>query len=231
MPKDYKKKVITAFSKQKCPNAYIYILSDEDKKFATTKLQPQSLGNDKKYMARLVALNLLEEFGFTDATRKKVVLKPIPAPPIPPAPAALPLKPKTDTMDASDPLNIMNSSQWENYVSSLSGVPAIGKDKTTIGETLKAATWGTIKDKAKNNIAALYYAKKEHDTWGEGKNGQILFASGKGTVALKNNQLEAVTGIAPSYKTLNSGSEELDKPEQKSLEKFVDQIRRCLKNL
>lgn len=231
MPKDYKKKVITAFSKQKCPNAYIYRLTDEDKKFAVEKAKAQGLVNDMKYMRRLVALNLLEEFGFTDATRKKVVLKPIPAPPIPPAPAALPLKPKTDTMDAADPLNIMNSSQWENYVSSLSGVPAIGKDKTTIGETLKAATWGTIKDKFKNNIAALYYAKKEHDTWGEGKNGQILFASGKGTVALKNNQLEAVTGIAPSYKTLNSGSKELDKPEQESLEKFVDQIRRCLMNL
>ena len=229
MPNDYKKKLLNAFSKEKCPNAYCYKLSDDEKKFEAEK--PRStvgLVNEKVYMRRLVALNLLEEFGFTDDTRKKISSKPLPLAPIPPAPPILPIKPTVDAIDPNNSINIMNNVHWSNYLDSLSGVPPIGKDLTSAGATILKSLTDSFEEKIIDNFT-LGGIFSERKTWGEGQNGQILFGSGRSTYALKNNQFDEVKGIAPTFKSMNNGTKVLDSTEQQSLEKFVDQIRQCLK--
>jgi len=122
----------------------------------------------------------------------------------------------------------MNNVHWSNYLDSLSGVPPIGKDLTSAGATILKSLTDSFEEKIIDNFT-LGGIFSERKTWGEGQNGQILFGSGRSTYALKNNQFDEVKGIAPTFKSMNNGTKVLDSTEQQSLEKFVDQIRQCLK--
>ena len=171
------------------------------------------------YLNRLIALNLWEEFGFTDDNRKEIICNPsfklgeILSP-------KKPAKPKADKMDADDQENIMNELCWNNYVKSLSGIPPIssGSLLKSIGNYLLDGV------KAKDPTAGA----RERKIWGEGKNGQILFGTGKTTYALENNEFKPVKGIEPNIKISNDIS--ADDPAQKAIENFVMRIQEKLRN-
>ena len=218
MPKDYQSHLLTAASKDKCPNARCYKFTDEEKKLAA-RIDIMNVNDPSfTYLNRLIALNLLEEFGFTDDNRKEIVCNPsfklgeILSP-------KKPAKPKADKMDANDQENIMNELCWNNYVKSLSGIPPIssGSLLKSIGNYLLDGV------KAKDPTAGA----RERKIWGEGKNGQILFGTGKTTYALENNEFKPVKGIEPNIKISNDIS--ADDPAQKAIENFVMRIQEKLR--
>ena len=212
MPKDYKKKVLTAFSKAKSGIEF----SDEDKELnGLMELSDDGI----KYMRRQVVMNLLEEFGFKDDMRRPIQIDGNILP-------SVPAKPDGDNMDEGNGNSIMNDECWNNYVNSLSGVPPLGKDLTAVGGALLNAVSSGLE--AEKNKLTFWKGAAEIKTWGEGKNGQILFGSGKDTYALKDNQFEKVESLKSSITSLSDASDGLDDDDKKSLQGFVEQLRDVL---
>jgi hypothetical protein len=217
MPKDYKKKFLTAISKNKCPKAYIYDIPEDDKKLEAEKTIPLF---NMMYFQRLVAMNLLDEFGFTDNMRKAIGGNPNPNKPVPPA---VPDKPKVDTIDAKTPGNIMHYETWNDYVDSLSAFPPIGIGTSGLGAALLGALKSALKEK--KDQLDLSTTFKERKLWSEGKNGQILFGSGNTTYAIDGNNFKPIATLESTIKT----SKDLDDEEQNALQGFVQKIQNTLK--
>lgn len=199
MPKDFKNKIITALSPDKCAAIYG---SDKFKNF-------QSLGgefifteNQKTTLRRLAAINLLEEFGFKDNTRKGGVAKP--------------------TAE-----NVCDIIVWGQYVGSLSGLPPIGKDLSTVGGALANAVTSSFD--AQVDKLKFWQGALERKTWGEGQNGQILFASGAtDTYALRDANFEMVETLKPNVISLREDSNSLTDREKNSISGFMEKLRKVL---
>jgi hypothetical protein len=207
MPKDFKSKMITVFSPEKTKEAIKYVF---DQKLLNTIDQPfNDDSNEVVYFRRVMAMNLLKEFGFKDDLRRSVNGTDVP--PVP----------DINDLDPGNPGGIMHTSTWRDYAASLNGVPPIGKDASTIGAALKKAVVGSAVDKFKNNWAALYYAAKERRTWGDGKNGEILFGAGKKTYALKDKNFKEIETLSPTIKS----SADFDDKEKDAVESFLTDLR------
>ena len=199
MPKDFKNKIITALSPDKCAAIYG---SDKFKNF-------QSLGgefifteNQKTTLRRLAAINLLEEFGFKDNTRTGGVAKP--------------------TAE-----NVCDIIVWGQYVGSLSGLPPIGKDLSTVGGALANAVTSSFD--AQVDKLKFWQGALERKTWGEGQNGQILFASGAtDTYALNSANFERVETLKPNVISLREDSNSLTDREKNSISGFMEKLRKVL---
>lgn len=199
MPKDFKNKIITALSPDKCAAIYG---SDKFKNF-------QSLGgefifteNQKTTLRRLAAINLLEEFGFKDNTRTGGVAKP--------------------TAE-----NVCDIIVWGQYVGSLSGLPPIGKDLSTVGGALANAVTSSFD--AQVDKLKFWQGALERKTWGEGQNGQILFASGAtDTYALRDANFERVETLKPNVISLREDSNSLTDREKNSISGFMEKLRKVL---
>lgn len=199
MPKDFKNKIITALSPDKCAAIYG---SDKFKNF-------QSLGgefifteNQKTTLRRLAAINLLEEFGFKDNTRKGGVAKP--------------------TAE-----NVCDIIVWGQYVGSLSGLPPIGKDLSTVGGALANAVTSSFD--AQVDKLKFWQGALERKTWGEGQNGQILFASGAtDTYALRDANFEMVETLKPNVISLREDSNSLTDREKNSISGYMEKLRKVL---
>jgi hypothetical protein len=231
MPKNYKEKLVTAFSKKKCPKARCYAGKDSDKELTTSfsslsdaEIQLQFLA-DVVYLQRVAAMNLLDEFGFKDAPRKKVGVD---LTVIPPKLGEVPPVPKTDNPSSFDAGSVMYQKTWEDYVNSLNAIPPIGLDKSTLGAALKDATVGTIKNKYFNGANSdwnVFKSFQEKKTWGEGKKGQILFAADSKTYALQNKQFGEIEVLKPTLNGLEA------KDENDAIDGFLKEIKKCLLKL
>ena len=209
MPKDFKKKMLKAVSKEKCPNAPVYKIRDRKKNLSS---RMRSMPNTQKYMKRLIAMNLLEELGFTDDMRKKVN-------------GAVVAKPDASTLSPSTEGNIMHDVTWRTYVKSLSGVPPISKATDTLGGAVKGAVKGVIDDMYETaNLKKSYH---EWYAWGDGKKGSILIGSADDTFELRGNEFKKVEDVLkPSLKSLNGST--LDDSEKEKVEAFVKKIKGAL---
>lgn len=230
MPKDYKEKLLTALSKDKCPKALCYAGTSFDKTL-DSDIRFSSLSNDEKedrlkdsitYYRRVAAMNLLEEFGFKDDMRKKVGgdLNSVPI-----KLAELPPKPDTENPQSFSKGSIMHTRTWKNYVNSLNAIPPIGKDKSTFGAALKDATLGMLQKKFKNGSDSEWNVLKslqEKKTWGEGKKGQILFAADRKTYALQNKQFGEIEVLKPTLNGLEA------KDENDAINGFLKEIKESL---
>lgn len=198
MPKDFKNKIITAFSKDKCPDLYAQF-NDADFR----KLGDETIYNlEQGKINRLVAINLLEEFGFKDNTRKGGVAKPTAA-------------------------NVMAPDVWSHYVTSLNGLPPLGKDLSTVGSALANAV--TSSAAAQLDKLKFWQGALERKTWGEGKDGQILFASGTtDTYALNSANFERVETLEPTVTSLSYASDGLSGREKFSIAAFILKLREVL---
>ena len=223
MPKDYKEKLVSALSKDKCPKVRCYAGNDKDKELNEHLTENPVgdvrtiFGKDIKYFKRVAAMNLLKAFGFDDSARRKVAINGG-YPQLPPVP-------KTDDPNNTEPGSVMNSWTWVDYIESINAIPPIGKDKSTFGAALKDATVGTIKDKYFNGANSdwnVFKSFQEKKTWGEGKKGQILFAADNTTYALKNKQFDSIEVLQPTVKGLEP------KSENDAIDGFVKQMRNCL---
>jgi hypothetical protein len=168
--------------------------------------------NTQKYMKRLIAMNLLEELGFTDDMRKKVN-------------GAVVAKPNASTLSPANAGNIMHDVTWRKYVMSLSGVPPISKATDTLGGAVKGAVKGVIDDMYETaNLKKSYH---EWYAWGDGKKGSILIGSADDTFELRGNEFKKVEDVLkPSLKSLNGST--LDDSEKEKVEAFVKKIKGAL---
>ena len=231
MPKDYKDKLVTALSKDKCSKARCYAGKDSDRALKSTfSAMPSNVVNlifekDVTYLKRVAAMNLLDEFGFKDDMRKKVGVD-LTAVPI--KKGELPPKPKTDDPTNSAKGSIMHYKTWEAYINSLNAVPPIGKDKSTFGAALKDAAFGEFSQKFLKGLDSDWNVMKsfqEKKTWGEGKKGQILFAADSKTYALKNKQLDPIEVLKPTVNGLEPENE------NDAINGFLKEIKKCLLKL
>ena len=213
MPKDYKDKLVTALSKDKCSKARCYAGKDSDRALKSTfSAMPSNVVNlifkkDVTYLKRVAAMNLLDEFGFKDAPRKKVGVD---LTAIPPKTGEVPPVPKTDDPADSAKGSILHNKTWEAYINSLNAVPPIGQDKSTLLGALKDATVGTIMNKFANGADSEWNVMKsfqEKKTWGEGKKGQILFAADRKTYALEKEKFQEIQVLHPTVNGLEPESE------------------------
>ena len=213
MPKDYKNKLVTAFSKDKCAKARFYAGKDSDKELTTSfsslsdaEIQIQ-FAEDVIYLQRVAAMNLLDEFGFKDAPRKKVGVD---LTVIPPKLGEVPPVPKTDNPSSFDAGSVMYQETWNAYVNSLNAIPPIDKDKSTLWAAFKDATGGMLKNKFYEGLDGgwnVLQSLQEKKTWGEGKKGQILFAADRKTYALQNKQFGEIEVLKPTVNGLEPENE------------------------
>ena len=225
MPKDYKKKLITAFSKEKCPKARIYDFTDEDKKLGK-KLDNSIVFTEWLYMSRLVSMNLLDEFGFSDDTRMKIGADPTA---LPPDPGKLPIKPKGDEKDANKADSILNDKCWYDYVQSLNALPKLELDTTTVG----GAIGGAIKGEFDAAVDKLKFWKgaAERGTWGDGKNGQILFGSGNDTYYLGEKIEKMESKLNPSVTSVSAASKGVGDKDKSTLIYWMTKLKKELTEL
>ena len=211
MPKDFRKKLMTSFSKKKCEHAPFYELSDEEKKLGSRKVMVSD--DDRLYMTRLVAMNLLEELGFKDDTRlTKADGTPVP-------------KPKTDRPSTGAD-NIMNDICWRKYVESLNALPNLGADVSTLAGAVKGALKSAW-DQKKNQLVGIIDEKK---SWGEGNEGKILIGSGgSNTYAIDGDKMTKVESIKPSFKSLTVEGLK-DDDDQEALLNFINKLMKTLLN-
>ena len=229
VPKDFKAKMVEAFSREKCPNSPYYKanLPENVKDLKGGKLTNNTAynDNDKKLMRRMVSLNLLEALGFTDEMRMEIVINP--AAPVPAGGAPAKEKPaKPNVTDLSGNAgSILNDDTWKNYIKSLNGLPPLGRDNTTIGGAIKDA----LAD-AKNNLL-FWKGLGERSTWSEGSNGQILFGINNGTYVLKTESMDAQSKMATTVKYLKDTDFADESPEKQQIQNFMENVRKALKEL
>ena len=212
-PQDFKKNMNTSFSRSKCKDSRYYKFTDNDprKNLASQIQTDKALSvNDIKYMKRLVALNLLDEFGFTnDDLRKKVnnVLPPIP---------------ETEPYASTEDGHIMNDQSWSNFVTSLNGIPSIERDTSLIANAIEDAAksaWDNI------NVWDGIFEKL---SWGEGKKGQILFGADGNTYALKDKNFSEIVPLSPKVTSLLENDNDLSSEDKQIVTNFLNKIRTVL---
>lgn len=190
VPQDYQKKLLTAFSKQKCPEAFCYKTPKDIGLDDPAKTLQIDMENEIKYLRRVVTMNFLEELGFTDGMRKRVANDPD-------YPLEVPPMPQANNKDASNENSIMNDLCWANYVNSLSVIPPLDMD--AIKEALKGSTGESgLLEKQKDKMM-FWKDVPEIKTWSSEDHGRILLGSGKGgTYALNDDRFEKVVAYDPT---------------------------------
>ena len=170
-------------------------------------------------------MNLLDEFGFKDAPRKKVGVD---LTAIPPKLGEVPPVPKTDNPSSFAAGSVMYQETWNAYVNSLNAIPPIDKDKSTFGAAFLDATKGMLKNKFVDGLDGgcnVLQSLQEKKTWGEGKKGQILFAADSTTYALQNKQLNPIEVLKPTVNGLEPENE------NDAINGFLKEIKKCLLKL
>jgi hypothetical protein len=233
MPKDFQKKVYSAVTKTTDP-IYNLVIKPVYHSFDDSELglvDPN--GAPIMFTRRMIAYHLLQELGFTENTRKQVTKvdssvaavgavagvvnasankKTIP-------------EPDLSSFDCAGEKSLANDDYWGDYVASLSGVPPIEKNSLTVGGALRGALTSSLND-IKDSIYGLKNMREEIATWGEGKQGRILFATDGTTYQMENNSFNEVVGIQPNIPPfLSEESEGLEDKQKKKLAAFVATLR------
>jgi hypothetical protein len=219
MPKDFKDKILKAFDPEKLKDVPFYTTIDDTNKKLNSKIDGVITEDNGLVITlrRLVMINLLEEFGFNKDTRIKLNDKNEPS-----ETGSVPENPTATT--------VLNSKVWEGYVKSLNGVPKLEKDKwSTIGGALKGAVDEAL-DEQKKKIA-FWKDLAEKKTWGEGKNGCILFASGDKTYNMNGDKFKAITPLKSDIKYLSNANTTLDKKEKKTIQGFIEKLQTAMLKL
>ena len=212
MPEAYKEMIFNALSREKCPQFIIYNIPDKIKNNIETEFfGVEDFADQTKYAIRVGILNLLDDLGFTDKMRK-------------PVNGQVPPRPKTDNIDASDDKNITNEICWTNYVQSLDAIPLLYKGVLDVSDPLKEVDpsfWKAQFDKVK-----FWKGAQEIKSWGDGKDGQILFGSGNDTYVLNDSKFEKVTPPNPSITSVSENKGVL--LDDAEYIKFKDAFRKTL---
>ena len=214
MPKDYQKKILAAFDPEKLKDVPFYteVRGYDGLKYKLNESKEDDY--DVVVLRRLVMINLLEEYGFKDDTRRKLKEG------SPDPKGTVPQKPNVDNV---------NSDAWAEYVNSLSGVPPIGAlEKLSLGGALK----GALTSAASEQLDKMKFWKgiSERKTWSDGKNGQILFATSKDTFCMNDNGIGVLPSpIEASISKPSDANNILGDTEKETLEGYVEKLRKALR--
>ena len=210
VPKGYKDKMMKALSRESCPNLLYYQMPSDDLKKLTTKYKTDEFCSDLNvlYAKRIVAMNLIKEFGF--------YLEDLPANSeyaIDPAIA-----------DSNNKKSVLHPECWKTYVGRISGVPALGRASSSISSIAKGALSNAL-----DNLT-FWDTTVEKFTWGNGADGKILFSGDdKKTYVLASKAGDAADVAEPTFKTLKA-SDYGDK-EKERVQNFVKGIQKALENV
>jgi hypothetical protein len=190
-------KVLASFPKDMLNN--LFNLTDERKNL-TALISDEEKEKMKHILSRKIAIAIIEALGFKDDNRKKVN-------------GVLPAKPTTNE-------DLADTDKWANYVVSIYTLPKIGTDPGSIlGDAVKSVT------DAIDNITSIVKCKSQFDAWGEAKNGQILFSSGKGTFELTDH-IHKYTNLRSEGNVM-----EEDNPDYRGVGEKLISIRQTLSTL
>jgi len=216
MPKDFKDKIIEAFDPEKLKGIPLYTERNDSMMMLKSKVYGAVTENNGLLilLRRLVIINLLEEFGFKDDTRRKISAQGRPD-----SKGTVPPKPTAETL---------NADTWGAYVNSLSGIPPIDAlKKTTLGGALKDAVKGAASDQL--DKIKFWKGISERKTWSDGKNGQILFSAGENTFFVKKNGIGIVTSFEQSISKPSDANNIIGDKNKESLEGYVEKLRKALR--
>jgi hypothetical protein len=219
VPESFKKAVFTAFKKEKLGDIVFYDELDDFIKSLRNKFKEDDIKPDRKCLKRKASVVWLETMGFKDEWRKAVPRRDENNAPVDTEDAqGKPIPGSTVVPDrVFDCVDIIDDIKWDDYVNSLTAVPKLSPVQWKIAnETMKSLKgWG---DKA-----AFWKNMKENLSWGEAKNGGILFSFDQNTYDLNKETTKPIPTIAKEKLT------ELDDHEG-GVSTFLDCIRILLKD-
>ena len=215
-PDDFITNLENALSKDNCGDVAVFKTDTEMKSliniYMLTKLE-------EKYMTRFVAVKFLQSLGFKDDMRRK--LKKVGG-------EIEISEPDFSSKSASDSTSIVNDGYWNDYVQSLSGVPAIKKAESSFLSSVADSAMDAVLGAVSVDEILKF---KENYSWSEGKKGGVLFGYKGDTYELKGKEIEKVETIEPSFKSISENSEGIDECDKVKLVNFMNKLRSVMENL
>ena len=178
IPEAFKKSFFDAMKKENHGDV-IYFKAADDEKKTLTPMPP--LDDHKKVLKRKAAILMLEGMGFKDEWRQKII-DPDWANTHPnPTAAELLSAPRVISVARDVTFDTLkDNGKWNNYADSIVAVPPLKADHFKVtNELMKSLT------ALKENYTGIFDQYKENKSWGEAKNGSILFSSGANVYDLK----------------------------------------------
>ena len=214
MPKDFKKHMLAAISKDAIGASVIYNYTETVKELKDMNwIGPDSA---PRHLRRLILFNLLNNLGFTKETRKQIDGADIPDP-----------DPKS--MEINGAKSLLNQHYWDNCVASLNGVPPLEKDSRTLGSIIQNSLTKPLQDIG-SDARDLMNTFNELKSWGDGKKGAILFGANDKTYEIENQTFKEVVGLEPNLTYLSKDTVGLTDKQKKKLERFVEKLRMTILN-
>ena len=166
-PKDYKKLVLDAISKSKCPKFLIHDPKLLGENYKDLKTAVSVKDDHIKVCKRWSCLNLIESLKLDKCRAKNA--------------------PENPTFEDIEKADII----WKDYVKSLTSTPELKKDDkpslgSVVGDPLKKAFTDIGKD-----VKGFKKAYQELFSWSDGNKGQILIGTGDNTYAVKGRNNNA----------------------------------------
>ena len=215
-PDDFITNLENALSKDNCGDVAVFKTDTEMKSlkniYMLTKLE-------EKYMTRFVAVKFLQSLGFKDDMRRK--LKKVGG-------EIEISEPDFSSKSASDSTSIVNDGYWNDYVQSLSGVPAIKKAESSFLSSVADSAMDAVLGAVSVDEILKF---KENYSWSEGKKGGVLFGYKGDTYELKGKEIEKIETIEPSFKSISENSEGIDECDKVKLVNFMNKLRSVMGNL
>lgn len=212
MPKDFKKHMLKAISKDAIADSIIYNFPPDAQKLKN--LEWIGTHTAPKHLRRLILFNLLSNLGFTKETRKKVNNEDIP-------------DPDTASMKNEVRNSLLNQHYWDCYIESLNGVPPIEKDSKTLGATIQSSLMKPLQDIG-SDARDIKNTFKELQSWGDGKKGTILFGANEKTYEIGDKTFKEVEGLEPNLAYLTPEMTTLSKRQQMKLARFVNKLKKTI---
>lgn len=216
VPSNYKDAMTAAFSKEKLGDTIYYMAKAGRLKDFKNSLNNDSLKDELKALKRKAATLLIEGLGFKDEWRSQVTV-----------PAAGNQPEQTITVNRKfDEEDIKNDTYWGNYVRSITSVPKLSPTeaysvrvkKSLLDDAKKAIDW--------EDIQWFRHPKNANWSWGEGKNGGILFNYKGHTYSLAQN-ITQIEGAAKENLTTDDDNEAVGN----GVNQFLNSIRQALNSL
>ena len=216
VPSNYKDAMTAAFSKKNLGDTIYYMAKAGRLNGFENSLGNNSLKDELKALRRKAATLLLEGLGFKDEWRTQVTI---------PAAGNQPEQTITVIRKFKEE-DIKDDTYWGNYVKSITSVP-----KLSPVEALDVRAKKSLRDDAKKigewaNIQWLRHPEDANWSWGEGKNGGILFNHKGHTYSLAQD-ISPVQGATKENLTTDDDNEAVGH----GVNQFLTSIREALNSL
>jgi hypothetical protein len=222
MPKNYKDAMTAAFSKDKLGDTFYHKEKAGGRSTFAATLGNNGLADELKALKHKAAMVLLEELGFKDEWRTKKLVVPNPSYD-PNHPQAFPQNIEVNTEKKFDENSLKDLLKWSYYVQSITSVPKLSPIDSKLAMAAEA-----LLDTAKSAIDwedMKFFAHPRDDnwSWGEAKQGGILFNYKGHTYNLKND-ISQIEGASKENLTTADDGAALNGPVNQFLTSIKDAL-------